>query len=169
MQTMKPALDACKEYGVENIFLTLWGDNGKECSYFALLPSLYYLKRYYDGERNRAVIEKEFEQLTGESFKRMMDTDLPNLVGGNKEGFRNPSKYMLYNDLFFGWLDTQTKEGVEEEYKKLARKFTFYANQSKDFAYLYDVYAKSCRVLSIKYGLGVRLRAAYQANDKTAL
>ena len=169
LQTMKPALDACKEYGVENIFLTLWGDNGKECSYFALLPSLYYLKRYYDGERNRAVIEKEFEQLTGESFKRMMDIDLPNLVGGNKEGFRNPSKYMLYNDLFFGWLDTQAKEGVEGEYKKLSRKFSLYANQSDNFAYLYNVYAKLCRVLSIKYGFGIRLREAYKKKDVAAL
>lgn len=169
LQTMKPALDACKEKGVGNIFLTLWGDNGKECSFFALLPSLYYLKRYYDGEKDREKIEKEFRELTGESYKRMMSLDLPNLVGGNKEGFRNPSKYMLYNDPFFGWFDTQTKEGVGAEYKTLARKFATYAGQSEQFSYLYDVYAKLCRVLATKYDLGVKLRSAYRKNDRSAL
>ncbi len=169
LQTMKPALDACKEEGVENIFFTLWGDNGKECSYFALLPSLYYLKRYYDGEKDKKVIESEFRNLTGESFRRLADTDLPNLVGGNKEGFRNPSKYMLYNDPFFGWFDTQAKEGVDKEYRKLARKFALYAGQSEQFAYVYDFYAKLCRVLSEKYGLGVAVRSAYRSNDRAEL
>ena len=169
LKTMKPALDVCREEGVENIFFTLWGDNGKECSYFTLLPSLYYMKRYYEGEKERAVIAKEYEALTGESFQRMMNFDLPNLVDGNKALTKNPSKYMLYADLFFGIFDTALNEGVDEEYKKLARKFAIYAGQSKNFAYLYSMYSKLCKVLSLKYSLGVHLRAAYQNKDAEAL
>ena len=167
LQTMKPAMDVCRERGVRNIFFTVWGDDGKECSYFTILPSLYYLKRYYDGVTNRKQIAQEFEKLTGEPFERMMNMDDPNYVGGNKEGFRNPSKYMLYNDPFFGWLDTQVKEGVDKEYKTLARKFTNYAKQSENFGYIYDVYAKLCRVLAYKYDLGVRVRESYQVRDET--
>ena len=169
LQTMRPALDVCKEEGIENIFFTLWGDNGKECSYFSLLPSLYYLKRYYDGEKDRAVIAKEFETLTGESFQRMMNIDLPNLVDGNKALTKNPSKYMLYSDLFFGIFDTALNEGVDEEYKKLARKFALYAGQSKNFNYLYAAFSKLCKALSLKYSLGVHLREAYQKKDTEAL
>lgn len=169
LRTMKPALDVCREEGMENIFMTMWGDNGRECSLFALLPSLYYMKRYYDGETDKKVIEKEFQALTGEAFDHMMNLDLPNFVGGDREGFRNPCKFMLYSDPFFGWLDTQAKENVGDEYKKLARKFSLYAGQSSSFSYLYDFYAKLCRVLSTKYDLGVKLRAAYQANDRAAL
>ena len=169
LQTMKPAMDVCRERGVENIFFTLWGDNGKECSYFSLLPSLYYLKRYYDGVKDRKQIAKEFEELTGESFERMMNTDDPNYVGGNREGIRDPSKYMLYNDLFFGWLDTQVKEGVDKEYKKLARRFATYAKESENFGYIYDVLSKLCKALSYKYDLGVRVREAYQVRDEQAL
>ena len=169
LQTMKPAMDVCREEGVQNIFLTLWGDNGRECSPFALLPSLYYLKRYYDGVTDRKQIAREFEELTGEPFERMMNTDAPNYVGGNKDGFRNPSKYMLYNDLFFGWFDTQVKEGVDKQYRKLARRFALYAKQSENFGHIYDVLSKLCRVLSYKYDLGVRAREAYQAGNKEAL
>jgi hypothetical protein len=166
---MKPAMDVCRERGVDNIFLTLWGDNGKECSYFAMLPSLFYLKRYYDGVTDRKQIAKEFETLTGESFERMMNTDDPNYVGGNKEGYRNPSKYMVYNDPFFGWMDTQVKDGVDKQYKKLARRFALYAKESKNFGYMYDMYAKLCRLLSYKYDLGVRVREAYRVRDEKAL
>ena len=169
LQTMKPAMDVCRERGVDNIFFTLWGDNGKECSYFATLPSLFYLKRYYDGVTDRKQIAKEFEVLTGESFERMMNTDDPNYVGGNKEGYRNPSKYMVYNDPFFGWMDTQVKDGVDKQYKKLARRFALYAKESKNFGYIYDMYAKLCRLLSYKYDLGVRVREAYRVRDEKAL
>ena len=167
--TMKPAMAACRERGVNNIFLTMWGDNGKECTYFAMLPSLYYLKRYYDGVTDRKQIAKEFEQLTGESFERMMNLDTPNCVGGNKESFRCPSKYMLYNDPFFGWLDTQAKENVDKEYKKLARRFAVYAKESEDFGYIYNNYSKLCKALSYKYDLGVRVREAYQVRDEQSL
>ena len=169
LQTMKPAMAVCKERGVGNVFLTLWGDNSKECSYFALLPSLFYVKRYYDGVTDRKQIANEFEQLTGEPFERMMNTDDPNYVGGNKEGFRNPSKYMVYSDLFLGWLDTPVKEGVNKQYKRYARRFARYAKESKNFAYIYDALGKLCRLLSYKYDLGVRAREAYQGRDEEGL
>ena len=169
LRTMRPALDACREMGVENVMFTLWGDNGKECSYFALLPSLYYLRRYYDGERNRHKIADEFEKITGESFERMMRLDMPNYVGKKPTGNQNPSKYMLYNDLFFGVFDTLTEDGIGEEYARLAKRFALYAKQSKSFGYLYDMQAKLCKTLSTKYGLGVALRSAYQSRDKEKL
>ena len=127
------------------------------------------MKRYYDGVKDRKQIAKEFEELTGEAFERMMNTDDPNYVGGNREGFRDPSKYMLYNDPFFGWLDTQAKDGVDKEYKKLARRFATYAKESENFGYIYDAYAKLCKALSYKYDLGVRVREAYQVRDEMAL
>ena len=32
--------------------MTMWGDDGAECSYYAVLPSLYAMKRIYDGEED---------------------------------------------------------------------------------------------------------------------
>ena len=169
LQTMKPAMDVCRERGVNNVFFTAWGDNGKECSFFSILPSLYYLKRYYDGVTDRKQIAAEFEELTGEPFERMMAMDDPNYVGGNKEGFRNPSKYMLYNDPFFGFYDSLVQECVDKQYKKLATRFARFAKQSENFGYIYEVYAKLCKALSYKYSLGARVREAYQVRDEQRL
>lgn len=37
----KAAFAACKENNVKNVFLTMWGDDGAECSKFSTLPALY--------------------------------------------------------------------------------------------------------------------------------
>ena len=116
----------------------------------------------------QSVIE-EFEKLTGESFERMMKLDSTNFVGGNKDGFRDPTKYMMYNDPFFGWLDTQAKTGVDAEYRKIARRFALYAKKSENFSYIYDTLSKLAKVLSYKYDLGIRAREAYQVRDEAAL
>ena len=42
MQVTSPALEICRKHNVQDVFLTMWGDNGGECSKFALLPSLFY-------------------------------------------------------------------------------------------------------------------------------
>ena len=38
---IKSALTSCAEKGVKNAIITLWGDNGKECSYFNRIASSY--------------------------------------------------------------------------------------------------------------------------------
>ena len=169
LKTMKPAMDACRENGVNQIFLTLWGDNGKECSYFTVLPSLYYIKRYYEGEKDRNKIAQEFEKLTGESFDKMFFFDNANYVGGNRDGFNNPSKFMLYNDPFFGWFDSVCQEQVPNEFRKLSNRYLKYSRQSKNYGYIFDMYSKLCRVLYTKYDLGVKARAAYQEKDDIKL
>ena len=35
------ALNACRLKKIENIYICLWGDNGGECSRYAVLPTLY--------------------------------------------------------------------------------------------------------------------------------
>ena len=168
MKTMVPAMQACREEGVQNVFITLWGDDGKECSYYSLLPSLYALKRIYDGEENIDKIKAEFKTLTGEDYDDMFALDLPNLVGGNQSIIRNVSKTMLYNDLFLGMSDSAVKLGIAKEYKNHARRLAKIAKISK-YGYIFDCSAKLCDVLSVKYDLGYKLRKAYQANDKEGL
>ena len=169
LQTMRAAMDSCKETDVKNIFITLWGDNGKERSYFALLSSLFYIKKYYDGIKSKKQIARKFEELTGEPFDRLMCAELPNYVCDNKDGFGNPSKYMLYNDPFFGFFDTQVQDNVDIEYKKLAKRFSIYASKSESFGYIYDFLSKLCRTLSLKYNLGVKVRVAYKSMDRDGL
>ena len=66
-------------------------------------------------------------------------------------------------------LGTTVKEGVTSEYAKHAETLKRYANNSKNYGYLFQSASALCNVLATKYDLGVRTRDAYKNGDKTAL
>ncbi|MBE5753265.1 MAG: beta-N-acetylhexosaminidase [Clostridiales bacterium] len=167
LKTMSPAMQSVKEYGVENIFITSWGDNGKECSFYAVLPSLYTVKRLYDGETDIQKIKAEFCALTGEDYDALFALDLPNFVG-NAQGVENPCKHMLYSDPFNGFLDSTVKEGVSKEYANHAKMLAKYAKTSK-YVYLFENASALCELLSVKYAIGLETRAVYAKKNTQQL
>ena len=166
LKTMIPALDACKKQGIRNIFFTMWGDDGGECSHFSQLPSLFYLAEYAKGNRDEADIKARFKRFSGIDFDAFMEIDCPNDV---VEYMSNPSKFMLYADYFNDYLDTMVVPGAGKRYEDFAKRLSATAAKSRRYGYVFDAAAKLCDVLAIKYELGLRTRNAYEAGDKAEL
>lgn len=167
MKHLSSSLKACRKTGVNNVLICVWGDDGQECSHFAVLSSLYYAIRVYQGENSIAKIKKEFYEITGESFNAFLDLDLPNCIGDNvhrKKPFF-PSKYGFYSDLLNNFFDLYTPDGSGELYKKYALRLKRHARNSKNYAYLFECEARLCDFLSVKFELGKRLRLAYKEKD----
>ncbi|MBE6633266.1 MAG: beta-N-acetylhexosaminidase [Ruminococcaceae bacterium] len=169
VESMLPALDACRKHGIKNVFMTMWGDDGAECSHFSQLPSLFYLAEYAKGNTDEASIKEKFKRMIGIDYDEFMNIDLPNDVVEYQGRPRNPSKYMLYSDYFNGFLDPTVCLGAGEKYKGYAEKLHATAKKSRRYGYVFDAAAKLCDVLAIKYELGVRTRKAYDAGDKEEL
>lgn len=169
LESMAPAMQSCKEKGVDNIFLTMWGDNGGECSFWSCLPSLYAVRRFYDGVSDMEQIKREFLELTGESFDDMMLLDIPIDLGKVQYDSGAPHKSALYNDAFLGIFDQSLIPGVKEQYAEMAERLAPLSESDSQFAYLYRQMNDLCRLLAVKYDLGLRTREAYQAGDKEAL
>lgn len=169
MDTMVPAMISAKEQNIENILITLWGDNGKECSFYSVLPSLFAIRRFYDGETDTDKIKSEFTALTGENYDDMFDLDLVNLVGGNKDETKCVAKSMLYNDPFLGFFDSGVREGAADEYAEHAKKFSEHAKSSKSYGYIFEMNAALCHALALKYDFGARVRKAYKCGDRDTL
>ena len=169
-ETMIPAMQSCKEKGIKNILMTMWGDNGKECSFYSVLPALYTIKRVYDGETDREKIKAEFKEITGENFEDMCLFDAANNIKGKNDCLYNVSKHAFYSDPFNGFLDGSFTDAktVKEYYLDLAKRLEN-ASKTSQYAYIFQSHAKLCKVLAIKYDLGVRTRSAYQEEDKKAL
>jgi hypothetical protein len=165
MESMSLAMQSCAERGVEQIMLTMWGDNGKECSFYKVLPSLYAVRRIYDGVTDMEQIKREFEERIGESFDDMMLLDLAMDFGEIKRKNSTPHKYMLYSDPLLGYLDPAVTRNRKDEYEALAAQLEQAAKKS-NFAYLFESDAALCHVLALKFDLGVRTRAVYKAGDK---
>ncbi len=168
LKTMKPAMSVCREKNIENIFITMWGDNGKECSFYSLLPSLYAIRRFYDGMTDMRTIKVEFEGLTGEKFDVMKSLDLPNKVDKDVKTYASVCKYALYSDPFLGFTDSSIKETWADEYRVYAKRLRKYSKQSK-YGYIFESMAQLCKVLSYKISLGKRTREAYQQKNSETL
>ncbi len=169
IESMVPALNACKKHGIRNVFMTMWGDDGAECSHFSQLPSLFYLAEYAKGNTDEQKIREKFKRFSGMEFDEFMEIDCPNDVVEYRGRPRNPSKYMLYSDYFNDFLDYTVALGAGEKYDTYAKKLHESAKKSRRYGYVFDTAAKLCDVLSIKYELGLRTRLAYEAGDKNEL
>ena len=169
LETMLPAIDACKKHKIRNAVFTMWGDDGAECSHFSQLPSLFYLAEYANGNRDEEKIKEKFKRIVGIDYDVFMNIDCPNDVVPYEGRPRNPSKYMLYSDYFNDFLDYTVKEGAGEKYVEYAQKLHATAKSSRKYGYVFDTAAKLCDVMAIKYELGLRTRKAYEANDKATL
>jgi hypothetical protein len=76
---------------------------------------------------------------------------------------------MLYSDYFNGFLDITVSEGGNKLYADMADKLAAVAKSSRKYGYIFDSASKLCDLLSIKYELGVKTRAAYKAGNKDEL
>lgn len=169
LESMIPALNACKKHKIRNVFLTMWGDDGAECSHFSQLPSLYYLAQYAKGITDEEKIKAGFKRLVGIDFDEFMNIDCPNDVVPYEGSPRNPSKYMLFSDYFNDFLDYTVKEGAGDKYIEYAKQLHETSKKSRKYGYVFDTAAKLCDVMAIKYELALKTRKAYEAGNKGEL
>jgi len=168
MRSTKAALGACVKHSVKDVFLTMWGDDGGECSKFSLLPSLFYAAEIAKGITNKAQIKEDFKNTFGISFDRFMLLDLTDSPNKNADGIKNTEKYLLFNDPFMGILDSTLVGDEGEKFAKAARKLV-YAKNEPEWGYLFRTLYALCDALAIKANLCQRIRAEYSAKDKAAL
>ncbi len=166
----KAAFPVMKKNGVENYMLTFWGDDGEECSKLALLPTIFHFAEMAKGNCDEKDIARKFKEKFGIGFDEFLSIDLPNLIDEQEPDVYNPSKYMLYNDCFLGIYDYTVDENAKagKKYTAYSKKLGKLASDEK-FGYVFDTAAKLCKVLSLKYEIGVKTRSAYKNGDKDAM
>lgn len=168
------ALKACQTECIDGMFFTVWGDDGAECSPFTILPSLMFAAEKANGNSDMDSIKKKFKSITGCDFDSFMLLDkLDSPEGKHAERWSyyapsNPSKYLLYNDMFMGTRDFRCSPEDSTYYENLAREIKN-APGKGDFKYIFDSYEKLASVLEIKSTLGIRTRDAYLKKDIDAL
>ena len=170
LKTMLPAMEACKKNKVKNFMVTIWGDNGAECSRYSTLPALFYVAEYAKGNFDEEKIKAKFEKRFGLSFDDFLLLDMPNFVADKQVNPSfipvNPSKYLFYADTFNGFTDYTVSEGANERYAALAKQLHVVAKKSRKYGYIFDSAAKLCDVLALKSEMGVLLRKAYQTGKR---
>ena len=168
-KNMSAAVAVCKRYGVEDMLLTAWGDNGAECSIFSVLPSLASFIEHCSCVGKRGFTKSVIPILTGYTFEEMLCLDLPNSVNDNLNFPVNPSKYLFYNDPFIGLLDTYDDILYRQTFVKNGALLRELSERHSKFSYLFATLAALCNVLACKAGLGLEIVQAYKEKDTEKL
>ncbi len=152
-------------------FITIWGDNGAECSPFTVLPALMYFAKRQKGKVNMPDIKIEFKEITGADFDSFITLDLIDMMNGDFDNgvSLKSSKKLFYNDPFLGLIDAYCEHSDNEYYKELACKISEAAEKAGKFKYEFTHYIKFCEVLAKKCDIGIRTRKIYKSGDKEAI
>ena len=171
MSATKSAMKACIKKNVDEFYLTMWGDNGGECSPLAVLPTLFMASEYQKLNFDMKKIKSLFKNKYNISFDNFMLLDNPNNVFEKEElpRINTVCKTMLYGDPFYGMFDKRVTLGVSKDYyHDLSKKLKRMEN-NKDFGYMFKYIRSLCDVLEYKVDLSLKTRTAYNNQDKNAL
>lgn len=162
----REAFHSCRTHGVKNVFLTMWGDDGAECSQWTLLPTVFYAAQLAAGIEDEARIADAFARRYGMPMEDMLALDLPETPNGENDRLAvNADKYLLYNDPLAGLMDSTLRSGVSAGYAAAARRLEEHRNDPR-LGYVFDTLYTLCRVLELKAELGRRTREAYASGRR---
>ena len=168
--TYIPAVNATKGC-CDDFLVTLWGDDGAECSHNSVWYSLLKIanavreKPYSQAETDKIALA-----ITGHNISELLALDLPNKVFDRKADKPvNVSKYLLYEDVFYGNADFAATEKFIPYFVKAKNELTRLAEKDGILKEIYEEEAALSAVLELKCGIRNRLRIAYEKGDKAEL
>ena len=168
IKTIKSSLKMALKNDIRNVFITMWGDNGSECSYYSVLPSLYYASCIAKGITSTKEIKDGFKDMFGIDFDKFLYLDLPDDLHDDYKDVDTPSKYILYSDLFMGFLDNILETKDIDLYKSYSKKLSL-LEKNEPYGYIFASEKALCDVLYLKGKLGINTRKYYKENDKENL
>ena len=172
LKITEAAIRACLNKGVEDVYITMWGDHGGECSLFGVLPTLVAASEFAKGNFEKEKIRKRFLDKSGMEYDLFSKLEAPDEVYDKLQEEPDcavPATTMLFTDPLCGIFDIRVREGVAPEYYAKLSKILKTGEKNKEWGYLFTAIRTLCDVLEIKFDLGLKTRNAYKANDLNTL
>lgn len=172
--TSYDAVMSCKEQNVKNVIVTVWGDDHRESSPFAVLPGIQlYAEHEYNADISEEDIAKRFGFCAGVPYKAIVDISLFDMIeeiNGDNYDVQSPSKTLLWQNILLGLFDAGLEDHtVSGHYKKLSALMREYKTKYTGYSSMFEFYEKLADALSVKGDIGKRITEAYKNNDKSAL
>lgn len=169
----KVALERLRDKEVDQVMVTAWGDNGGECSVFAVLPTLQtYAEGCWSGDLSDEHLSRRLKTCADADLEGFLDLDLanypPNRNDNDTESI-NCSRYLLYQDALAGLFDRLIVEGTDAQYASYVPVLEKRQAENPRWAYLFETQKALCHALAVKSELGLKLKKAYDAGDRAAL
>ncbi len=175
----RAALSACKKHGVQTAFMTIWGNGGTQTNFYENLPAIQlWAELTYNDDVPDGLLAEHFNACTGYDFDAFMllscDDYSPEDIEKHFAKSRaflciNTSIQIFYQDVLFGLLDKNLADyDFSSHYRKYYDDITKIDNQG-DMQDIFEIHKVLYRILWKKSDIGIRLTAAYRADDKKLL
>ena len=168
-----PAMDACKDKGIDDVHATIWGDSGTECDTRMALWGIQYFAEhgFMRDAPSEEHLRRRFRFCTGgdyDLFFAMQNFDQGPGVAQPAIKQQNPTKFLVWQDPLQGLFDKNI-EGLDlkSHYQQLADLL-----DNADFgpyATMFEFYRRLAHLLVYKAELGRDIHAAYKAGDRKAM
>ena len=162
-RALRNSMQACREQGMENVEVCIFGDDGGECARFSVMPALFYASQVAKGITDEAAIKKNFEEMFGIPYDVFLLLDLTQR-SESEEYCVHPTRYVLYNDPFIGLMDQTLPENTRADHEELVKLLKPWCSHER-WGYLFQTMHDLCAVTAEKCDIGPRIRAAYDACD----
>ncbi|MDQ0972557.1 hexosaminidase [Neobacillus niacini] len=172
--TTNAALAACKKEGINEVFATMWGDNGAETHSDAGLAGLQLFAEHgYRQDVSDDHLARRFSFCTGGNWEDFLSlNEFDETPGVSKDNLHesHPSKFLLWQDVLIGLYDENIRAlPLNDHYKGLADRLEKAINRNNEFSEMFSFYTQLAHVLSIKAEIGIQLKEAYDRKDKTGV
>lgn len=167
--TIDVCMTACKEKGLRQAFLTMWGDDGMECDVFSALPGLQFFAEHgYADEVDPGLLRANFQGACNadfDDFVKASETDSTPLFPNPGRSCNNMAKWLLFDDPLIGLMEPQTAHvSLRTHYAELSDAL-FKAAEKTPLSGRLRFPAHLARALSLKCELRRNLVEAYLARD----
>lgn len=164
--TTQAAMAACKKEGIQEVFITLWGDNGAETPFATALPMLQlFAEHTYHREVTLEQVGERFQFCGDGCFDDLMLLkELDETPGVMKDNMNisMTSKVLLYQDILIGLYDENIKGlGLAKHYQQLVPRLERAKAKNPSWRVLFHFYEQLARVLSVKAEIGLEVKQAY--------
>ncbi|WP_182200313.1 beta-N-acetylhexosaminidase [Paraliobacillus salinarum] len=168
--TTEASMRACKKEEIQEVFVTLWGDNGAETPFSTAYPILQlFAEHTYHRDVTAEQINNRFKFCCNGNFEDFMILkyldETPGVMKDNMN-ISMTSKVTLYQDILLGLYDENIKGlGLGEHYRNLVPMIEKAKNNNPEWKRLFNFYQQLASVLGVKAELGLQLKAAYDRKD----
>ena len=124
VKTVKPCLEACRETKLDEVFFTLWGDNGAFCEINSVLAGLCWAADLaYGGNEDTVRLEAQFKAITGGGYKNHLSAArLSAHILNSKEDTKTiGSPFLLWDDPMLG-ICWDSKQNIDADFAEKAIK-----------------------------------------------
>lgn len=172
--TTDAALKTCKREGIQEVFATMWGDDGDEAPVdIALLGLIYFAEHCFLEEVDEEWLNRRCKYFTGLTADEFRSPEALNLIEGVPSpnvNSLNPSKHFLYQDVLLGAFDFYVEDlDLSNYYLSLADQYRAIAAKSCSYRSMFTMYQNLSTVLATKSTVGVEIRQAYLEQDSETL